>query len=111
MKKTVSLMCVFLRQFHTELRTRKDRRSKLEIILKLWTELQKQSTQGNPINIPSEVYQLSAAVTLMQQPPPPAITTDDVTIKTNTVSPTATTSTSTLNVFVQKKKTQQKSKL
>uniref|UniRef100_A0AC34GVB5 Uncharacterized protein n=1 Tax=Panagrolaimus sp. ES5 TaxID=591445 RepID=A0AC34GVB5_9BILA len=86
--KTISLMCVFLRQFHTELRTRKDRRSKLEIILKLWTELQNQSSQGHQIHIPSEVYQQQSATnTVEQTAPPPTMSTDDVTVKMDSVSP------------------------
>uniref|UniRef100_A0A914Y0X5 Uncharacterized protein n=1 Tax=Panagrolaimus superbus TaxID=310955 RepID=A0A914Y0X5_9BILA len=90
--KTISLMCVFLRQFHTELRTRKDRRSKLEIILKLWTELQMQSSQGHPISIPSEVYQQPSATIIQRStPPPPKMSAEELTVKMSMVSPSIST--------------------
>uniref|UniRef100_A0AC34Q6U4 Uncharacterized protein n=1 Tax=Panagrolaimus sp. JU765 TaxID=591449 RepID=A0AC34Q6U4_9BILA len=50
--KSIALMCAFLRQFYLELKSRRDRKSKLEVILRLWQQLQQQGSPSMPLATP-----------------------------------------------------------
>uniref|UniRef100_A0A7E4UVX9 C2H2-type domain-containing protein n=1 Tax=Panagrellus redivivus TaxID=6233 RepID=A0A7E4UVX9_PANRE len=99
--KTIQLMCVFLRQFHTELRSKHDRATKLEIVLRMWNVLQAQSAshgQGRTIMPPDEAQKPIAPMSLSNADntnskrynrPIPKSTGDEPTIKPTNMSPSS----------------------